>query len=462
MFAVETYRARREALKRKIKSGVIYLPGAKNSAFSYPEKHYPFRQDSSFLYFFGLDQPGLAALIDLDNDREIVFGPRDSQDDLIWSGPRPSLTEATEQVGVKELLTPDQLPELLNQAQKRLRPIHFLPQYRDDMTLAVSGPLGLLPDRVNRLYSEDLVRAVVAMRSIKSDEEIEQMEWALGVAKKVHTLAMKTGRPGMKEYEVAAAVTGLAMSHGCSAFPFILTVLGQYLHKPYWRGTLAEGQLCLMDCGPESPLHYCSDITRTWPVSGRFSQQQKDVYQAVLDCQLAAIAAVEPGKMYREVHLEACRVLTRGLKNLGIMTGDVEEAVAAGAHALFMPHGIGHQIGMDAHEMEGLGEDYVGYDDTVSRSGQFGLNRLRMAKALQPGHVVTVEPGIYFNGFLIDRWRAENKFPEFIDYRVLEAFVDMGGVRIEDDVVVTADGGRVLGEPIPKTIEDVEQHCQTD
>jgi Xaa-Pro aminopeptidase len=457
MFPAQVYVQRRKELKSRISSGVLLFLGNDESPMNYPANVYPFRQDSTFLYYWGLDVPGLAALIDVDGDREVVFGDDLSVEDIVWTGPQPRLAEWCEKIGVRESLPASRLTEEVRAAIRRGQRVHILPPYRPEHRLQLQDLLGVHPSRVQDYVSEDFIRAVVAQRSVKSPEEIEQIEAALEVTHEVHTRAMQLTRPGMFEFEVVGAMEGIALARSTRfCFPPIFSVHGETLHNPHHLNRIGAGDLLVCDCGVETPMHYASDITRTFPASGRFSERQKAVYEIVLRAQQRAIDAIRPGVPYRDIHLLAARTMAEGLRDLGLMKGDVEEAVQQGAHALFFPHGLGHMLGLDVHDMENLGEDYVGYDEEFRRSDQFGLAYLRMAKRLQPGYVLTVEPGIYFIPELIAQWKEKKRFTEFIDYSKVDEFADFGGVRIEDDVLVTEDGHRVLGKPIPKAVEEIE------
>jgi len=457
MFEANTYIERRNRLKKDLQSGILLFLGNDLSPMNYPENTYPFRQDSSFLYFWGIDLPGLAAIVDIDANREILFGRDPTLHDMVWTGPQPSLNHHCLKSGLKESAAPDQLQSELKQALQQSRKIHFLPQYRPENLIKIQILLGIVPAFVNNFVSKSFIKAVVAQRSIKSREEVEQIETALELTSEMHALAMKMSRAGMLEQEVVAAMAGLADASGIgSSYPSIFSVDGQILHNPRHDNIMQKGDIIINDSGAESRMHYASDITRTFPVDGKFTQKQTEIYTVLLNAQLKAIEAVMPGVEYRDVHTLTCSQIAAGLNSLGLMKGDVGEAVAAGAHALFMPHGLGHMIGLDVHDMEDLGEDDVGYTDTIRRSRQFGTSHLRLARALEPGFVVTVEPGIYFIPALIDQWQAQGKFENFIDYKKIENYRDFGGVRIEDNVLVHDDGQRVLGKPIAKTVEEVE------
>lgn len=458
MFSAHVYTERRNRLKKDLKSGILLFLGNEESPINYSDNTYAFRQDSSFLYFWGFDLPGLAAIIDIDADREILFGHEVTLDEQVWTGPQPALNEHGLKSGVHDVAALDRLETELLQANQKGRNIHFLPQYRPQNLIKIQQLLGIDAALAKASASEAFIKAVVAQRSIKTKEEIEQIEAALDITGEMQVQAMKMSKPGMYEKEVAGALTGLAYSRGAAglAFPIIFTVKGHIQHNPHHGNLMQAGDMIVNDCGAESAMHYASDITRTFPVNGKFNRQQGEIYTIVFEAQKKAIEAIQPGVQYRDVHFLACKHLAGGLKALGLIKGDVDAAVAAGAHALFLPGGLGHMLGLDVHDMEGLGEDYVGYTDEIQRSEQFGTCKLRLARALEPGFVITVEPGLYFIPELIDQWKAEKKFAEFIDYNKVEAYRNFGGIRIEDDVLVLEGSRRVLGKPIPKSIEDVE------
>lgn len=458
MFSADVYIERRKRLRNDVQTGVILFLGNEESPMNYPDNQYPFRQDSSFLYFFGLDCPGLAAVIDVDQGTECIFGDDCTVDDIIWSGPQPTLKEKCRETGISETAGLDKLPDVLNKAVQQGREIHFLPQYRAENVLKIQQLLGIHPSTVAGHVSETLIKAVVAQRSIKSEQEIEQIEAALDISYEMQTLAMRMSKPGVYERQVVAAMEAVVLSHGSAlSFPTIFSIHGETLHNHYYGNKMQAGDMAVNDSGAESTLHYASDITRTVPVSGKFSQKQKEIYSIVLDSQEKAIEAVKPGVEFRDVHLLACMELASGLKDLGLMKGDIEQAVIAGAHTLFFQCGLGHMLGLDVHDMEGLGEEYVGYTDSIKRNPEFGFRSLRLAKALEPDFAITVEPGIYFIPELIKRWKAEQKNSQYINYQQVEQYLDFGGIRIEDDVLVTQTGCRVLGRPIPKTISEVEE-----
>jgi Xaa-Pro aminopeptidase len=457
MFSADVYIERRKRLRTDVQNGLILFLGNEESPMNYADNQYPFRQDSSFLYFFGLDCPGLAAVIDVEKGTECMFGDDLTVDDIVWTGPQPTLKEKCRKTGISETAGLDKLPDMLKRAARQGREIHFLPQYRPENVLKIQQLLGILPSAVQPRVSESLIRAVASQRSIKSEREIEQIEAALDISYEMQTLAMKMSKPGVYERQVASAMQAVVLSRGSAlSFPTIFSIHGETLHNHHYGNKMQAGDMAVNDSGAESALHYASDITRTVPVGGKFSQRQKEIYAIVLNAQEKAIEAVRPGVEFRDIHLLACRALASGLKDLGLMKGDIEQAVQAGAHTLFFQCGLGHMLGLDVHDMEGLGEEYVGYTDSIKRNPEFGFKSLRLAKALEPDFVLTVEPGIYFVPELIDRWKVSQKNSQYVNYELLETYRDFGGIRIEDDVLVTQTGHRVLGRKIPKTIDEVE------
>ena len=458
MFDKTIYIDRRNRLKKELGSGIALFPGNVNAAFNYPSNEYHFRQDSNFLYFFGLDMAGFTGVIDVDNNQEILFGNDVDIDDIIWMGKQPLVKDLAAEVGIEKTAPYNELAQFIKKALDKGQNVHFLPPYRGETIIELSDLFGISTATVKQNASTDLIKAVVKLREVKDTLEIEEIEKAMLTAYYMHTTAMKMAQPGVKEQDIAGTIEGISLALGGPvSFPVILSINGQTLHNHAHGNILEKGRMMVTDAGSESGLHYASDITRTVPVGGKFDTRQAEVYQIVLDANMAAIDAIKPGVPYRDVHFLASRVIVDGLKNLGIMKGDTEEAVQAGAHTLFLPHGLGHMMGLDVHDMEGLGEDFVGYNDTVKRSDQFGTAYLRLGKALKPGFVVTDEPGIYFIPDLIDKFKSEGKFMDFVNYDKLESYRTFGGIRIEDDILVTENGCRVLGKPIPKTIADVEK-----
>jgi len=458
MFEAKTYSERREGLRKLVKSGLILFLGNEDSPMNYKDNAYRFRQDDSFLYFFGLDTAGLAAVMDVDAGRDMLFGNDIDIEDIIWMGNLPSIRQRAEKVGVTETAPLATLADVVKKARDAGRTVHFLPPYRPEAMMTLHKLLGIGPDEVKAKASVPLIKAVIALRLIKSAAEVREVEKALAVTFEMYRLAMKSARPGVLEQELAGRIEGLAFSKGNGiAFPIILTINGQTLHNHGYSNVLKSGRLLVIDSGAQSPLYYSSDITRTIPVNGKFSAKQKDIYEIVERAHDTAIRLMKPGMLYRDIHIQAAMQIAAGLKDLGLMKGDAAEAVHNGAHALFFPHGLGHQMGLGVHDMEDLGENYVGYDDKIRRSEQFGLAYLRFAQALEPGHILTVEPGLYFIPALIDLWKSEKKFASFIDYEKVEKYRGFGGVRIEDNVLITPKGNRVLGQPIPKQVKDIER-----
>jgi Xaa-Pro aminopeptidase len=457
MFKPEIYTERRNALRKLIPSGIILLPGNSEAAYNYPANTYTFRQDSNFSYFFGLENPDFAGIIDVDNDIDYIFGNDFEIDDIIWMGPQPKVSDLAAKAGIKNTAALNELSVFIGNAIQKQRPVHFAPTYRAETTLQVCSLLGINPLRIRDYASLPLIEAIVKLRSVKSDIEIAEIEKAVDTAWHMFTTGMRMAYPGRREQEIVGAMEGISIANGRPvSFPIILSTNGQILHNHHHENILEEGRMMVMDAGTETSLNYCSDITRTVPVGGKFSLKQREIYEIVLNANLNSIAATKPGVLYRDCHMVAAETIASGLKELGIMKGDVKAAVNAGAHALFFPHGLGHMLGMDVHDMEGLGQIHVGYDNEIQPSKQFGTAYLRLGRRLQPGFVVTNEPGIYFIPELIDTWKAENKHAEFINYAKVEEYRNFGGIRIEDDILVTNDGHRVLGKPIPKTVAEVE------
>ena len=443
-----------------MKSGLALFIGNIDSPINYPANAYHFRQDSDFLYFFGLDIPGFSGLMDFDSGKDWIFGNDVDMDDIIWMGPQPTVRELAQKCGVTNTSEVSKLEGVIKDAVSKKRKIHFLPPYRAETKMTLGSLLKENPCQMKTLSSVDLIKAVISMRSIKENAEIDEIEKSIAIAWEMHTIAMKMCKPGVKEQEIFGVIEGIALSKGGgTSFPIILSVDGQTLHNHNHSNILQKGRMMVTDAGAETNLHYSSDITRTTPVGGRFSQKQKDIYEIVLKANAESIKAAKPGISNRDLHLNACRIIASSLKDLGLMKGDVDTAVSAGAHALFMPHGLGHMMGLDVHDMEALGENYIGYNDQVKRSDQFGLAFLRFALPFKPGHVFTVEPGCYFIPQLIEQWKSEGKFTEFINYKKVDAFIGLGGIRIEDNVLITEKGHKLLGKPIPKTIAEIESTC---
>jgi Xaa-Pro aminopeptidase len=462
MFDEKIYVKRRKRLKKQLNSGVALFLGNDESPMNYTDNTYHFRQDSSFLYFFGLDSPNLAGIVDVDEDRDILFGDDVTVEDIIWMGAQPKMKKRAAAVGVKETVSSGKLGEILKTAIQQGRKIHYLPPYRADTVQKLSELTGIHTNQIKEYVSRALIQAVVEQRTVKIPQEIAEMELAHEVTYDMYQAAMMMARAGVYEREIVGQMEGIALSAGCQmAFPTIFSINGQILHNHYHGNKLKKGRMVVADSGAESPEHYASDITRTFPVNGKFSEKQIDIYQIVLEVQQKAIKAIKPGVKFKSIHLKTAKTIFTRLKDLGLTKGNPDEAVKAGAHALFFPHGLGHHMGLDVHDMENVGEDYVGYDQKTKRSSQFGLAYLRMAKELRPGYVVTVEPGIYFIPALIDKWMAEKKNQQFINYNKVNTYRNFGGIRIEDDILVTDKGYRVLGKGIPKTIKAIEEITAT-
>lgn len=459
MFETSVYKNRRARLKEKVKSGLVLILGNGEAPANYTDNTYKFRQDSSFLYFFGLNQPGFAGVIDIDSGDEYIFGNDVDMDDIIWMGPQPSVTDMAARVGVSKTAPFARLADCMKTAISQGRRIHFLPPYRFRNMLLLEELLGIRPALVKNYASLELIKAVVDLRSVKEPCEIEEITKACNIGYEMHTAAMRNCKPGVKEQYIAGLIEGIAASYGSMvSFPVILSQNGETLHNHDHSQILQEGRMMLTDAGAEEVSHYCSDFTRTVPVGGKFLTRQKEVYNIVLAANNKAIEIAKPGVTYQYVHLEVCKVLAQGLKDLGLMKGDVNEAVAAGAHALFMPHGLGHMMGLDVHDMEDLGQIYVGYDDETRPIDQFGTSSLRMGRRLQEGFVITDEPGCYFIPALIDQWRAQGIHKEFLNYDKIETFKDFGGIRLEDDILIIPGGSRFLGDKrTPITVEEVEE-----
>ena len=447
LFSKNTYVERRARLRQLVGHGLIVLMGNNESPMNYPSNTYKFRQDSSFLYFFGQHRDGLVGVIDADSGAETLLGDEIDIDDIVWYGEVTSVVQMAEECGVAHTAPMAALTEMVAQAQKAGRKVHFLPPYRHETMIRLHDLLGIHPSQQRDAASQELIQAVIQLRLVKSAEEIEELERAAAIGYEMHTTAMRLCRPGVTEAYIGGVLDGIAASHGSMvSFQSIVSMHGEILHGYPSARPLEAGRLLLCDAGAETREHYCSDHTRTTPISGTFTQRQKDIYNIVVDCHDLALTHARPGVRWWDVHYDVCRLMTDRLKDLGLMKGDTEAAVQAGAHALFLPHGLGHAMGMDVHDMEGLGQTFVGYDEETRPSSQFGTASLRFARRLEEGHVVTDEPGIYFIPALIDLWRKEGTNAEFLCFDEIEKYKDFGGIRIEDDVLITKDGCRFLGE----------------
>jgi len=450
LFSSHLYQVRRNKLSSSFSSGSALFLSNNESPANYPANTYHYRQDSNFLYFFGLSLPNLAGIIDFEQKKSILFGDDFTIDDIIWMGDQPKLLNLANLIAVDEVRPLAELPAYLKN-----KPIHFTPPYRAENKIELAH---LLEKNLDELTpSISLIKSIISLREIKSHEEVIQMEEANEIGVKMHSTVMKYIKPGITERELFGMAEGIALGMGNgTSFPIILSQNGQTLHNHDHSLILEKGRLLVMDAGAENVMNYCSDHTRTLPVSGKFSLLQKEIYEIVYQANMAAIGNCKPYIQNIENHKIAVTALTQGLQEIGLMKGNIEESVALGAHALFMPHGLGHQVGLDVHDMEDMGENYVGYDETIQRSNIFGWRSLRMAKKLCPGHVITIEPGIYFIPHLIDIWKKEKKFEAFINYDKIENYRNFGGIRIEDSVLITETGHRVLGTHLPKSVIEIE------
>ena len=466
MFDKATYVGRRAKLKELVKDGIIILFGNNESPCNYPSNgYYPFRQDSTFLYYFGLNRDGLVGVIDIDNDIETLVGNDIDIEDIVWYGSVNSVHDMAESVGVKNTVPMKSLKTICNDAIRQKRRIHFLPPYRHDIKIQIFSLLGIHPVQQKEAASLDLINAVIKMRSVKEQQEIEELERAAVIGYKMHTTAMRLTKPGVTEKYIGGQVDGVALSHGAmTSFPTIFSQHGEIMHGNPSMAELESGRLVLCDSGAETINNYCSDNTRTYPVNGKFTQRQLEIYSIVEACHDYVLEVAKPGVKYMDVHFAVCRLMTDRLKELGLMKGDTEEAVAAGAHAMFLPHGLGHMMGMDVHDMENLDQINVGFDEeTRPRLDQFGTNCLRMGRRLEEGFVVTDEPGIYFIPALIDDWKASGHCAEFLNFDMLETYKDFGGIRLEDDVLITKDGCRFIGKDrIPYHPQEVEEFMKNN
>ncbi len=463
LFSKSTYVERRNELKKLVGSGLIVLFGNNDSPANYPSNTYKFRQDSSFLYYFGLHRNGLVGVIDVDNDREYLVGDEIDIEDIVWYGSVTSVAEMAEMTGVARTAAMRELPAIVESAKAQGEEVHFLPPYRFDNQIQIMDLLGIHPSQQKAAASLKLIAAVVKMRTTKTEEEIAELERAAEIGYEMHTTAMRLCRPGVTEQYIGGMVDGIANAYGCMvSFQTIATQHGEVMHGNPSPAKLEAGRLMLVDAGAETNENYCSDNTRTTPVSGVFTQKQKDIYNIVVECHDHVLEVAKPGVKWWDVHFAVCRIITERLQQLGLMKGDVEESLKAGAHAMFLPHGLGHSMGMDVHDMEGLGQVYVGFDDEVRPSTQFGTNALRFGRRLQKGFVITDEPGIYFIPALIDDWKKNGTNAQFLNFDKIDEYRDFGGIRIEDDVLITDEGCRFIGSKrIPYHVEDVEEFMRS-
>ena len=458
MFDKSIYVNRREKLKSKISGGIALLLGNEESPMNYADNPFHFRQDSTFLYFFGIDYPGLAGIIDFDSGEDYIFGDNVDMEDIIWMGPQEKIEEKALKAGVVNRAQVSKVAEFVDDAIKQGRRIHFLPPYRSENILKLEKLTGISSGKINDYTSPELIKAVVDLRSVKESCEIDEIRIACRLGYSMHMAAMEHALPGIWEQYIAGILEGIAIKGGGRlSFPVILTQNGEILHNHDHSAYLEEGRLLLTDAGAESAMHYSSDFTRTVPVGGKFTGKQKEIYDIVLAANNRVRELIRPDVTFLSVHLEAAEVIASGLKDLGLMKGDIKEAVKNGAHTLFFPHGIGHMMGLDAHDMEDLGQVYVGFDDEIRPSTRFGTSSLRLGRRLQTGFVVTNEPGIYFIPALIDKWESEKINRDFINFDKVNEYRDFGGIRLEDDILVTVTGSEILGERLPIETEDIEK-----
>ena len=454
MFSKETYIKRREFLKMKFNKGKILFLGNDECGMNYADNTYHFRQDSTFLYYFGIDIPGLCAVLDLDSGNDIIFGNDYTIDDIVWMGDMPSISSLAQKCGIDKTAGLDKLKQHLAKSDDIL----YIPVYRPEHQIKLYNLLNIHPDETNKKASIPLVVEIAKQRNIKTEEEIIEIEKAVNTTVLMHKTAMQFALPGMTEAQVAAKVTEIALAeNGQLSFPVIATINGQTLHNHYHANTIKEGQLFLLDAGAETTLGYAGDMSSTFPVSPKFTPEQRDIYELCFKAHNSAIESLKPGIHFRDVHLNTARIIFDGLKELGFTKGNTEDAVANGAHALFFPCGLGHLMGLDVHDMENLGEQWVGYNGQP-KSKQFGLKSLRLGMELQAGHVLTIEPGIYFIPQLIDLWKKENINTEFLNFDKINQFRNFGGLRNEEDILITEKSHRILGEKLPKTVKDVETY----
>ena len=457
MFEASVYKNRRDELKKKLKTGIALILGNQDVSMSYPANIFEFRQDSSFLYLFGLNEPDLIGVIDIDNNKEYIFGNDIDIEDIIWMGVQPSLKEKASKIAVENTNKYSDIKAFIKSAISKGQKINFLPPYRAKNKILLNELLDININNLKESASVDLIKAMVSLREIKEDRELVEIIKACDTSYLMHTTAMKMAKAGVLEKNIAGIIEGIAISNGkMTSFPVILSQNGETLHNHDHSQLLTNGRLMLTDAGAETSMNYCSDNTRTIPVGGKFTTKQREIYELVLAANNNVMKFIKPGLYYKEAHMIAAKTIAQGLIDLGLMKGNVDDAVAAGAHAMFFPHGLGHQMGLDVHDMEDYGEDFVGYDDTISRVDQFGTAYLRLAKEMKPGFVFTNEPGIYFIPALIDKWKSEKINNDFINFDKVNEYRDFGGIRLEDDLVITDTGCKMLGKRIPVTVKEIE------
>ncbi len=463
MFSAEVYKNRRSKLKKQMTNGIALFLGNSESSMNYPANTYHFRQDSNFLYFFGLDFPDFAGTIDFETGQEIIFADDLSIDDIVWMGDQPTVSDRALLAGIENTRAFSKIYEYINDAIKKGKKIHFTPPYRAENKLLLESLTGIKATVIKDHASIPLIRAIINLRSVKEPCEIEELEKASVAGYEMQVKAMRMAKVGRWEQTIAGTIEGISLAYGgITSFPIILSQNGQILHNHSHNNILKAGRLMVCDCGAESLLHYASDHTRTTPVGGKFTNRQKEIYEIVLAANNNAMNNTKPGTTYQQVHLLACKIIAQGLSDLGLMKGNVDDAVREGAHALFMPHGLGHMIGLDVHDMEDLGQSLVGYDAETQPIKQFGTEALRFGRKLEPGFCLTNEPGIYFIPALIDMWKNDKKHTNFINYDIVEKYKDFGGIRLEDMLLVTENGCKLIGKRPPITVEEVESIAATE
>ena len=458
MFNKEIYVERRKKLKENFKDGIILIMGNDFSPLDCPDNTYPFIQDATFKYYFGIGHNGLIGMIDIDKNKEIIFGNDFTMSDIIWMGKQKYLKDLAKDAGIENFVEKEEIKKYLENRKN----IRFTNQYRADNVMYLSSILNISPFEFDKYTSFDLVKAIIKQRNIKDRVEIQEIERAVDITKEMHLAAMRNVKAGMKEYELVAEVEREPRKYNAYySFQTILTKNGQILHNHNHSNVLKDGDLVLLDCGALSDEIYCGDMTTTFPVSGKFTERQKTIHNIVRDMFDKAKDLARAGITYKEVHLEVCKVLAENMKKLGLMKGNIEGAVGAGAHALFMPHGLGHMMGMTVHDMENFGEINVGYAEGEKKSTQFGLSSLRLAKKLEVGNVFTIEPGIYFIPDLFEKWKSEKLHQEFLNYDEIEKYMDFGGIRMERDILIQEDGtSRILGDKFPRTANEIEEYME--
>ncbi|QZT38377.1 aminopeptidase P family protein [Halosquirtibacter xylanolyticus] len=463
MFSKDTYISRRERLHAMMpEKGLVLVPGNMEAEYNYPHNTYHFRQDSTFVYLFGLDLPNMFGVIDLDEGKDYIFGNDVDIEDIIWMGPQIPLKEKALEFGINHTAPFNNLYNKVKEAMESGRKIHILPTYRARIELLLGDILDVHPKNLHQFISPALRTCMIKLREKKDADEIREIEKACAIGYEMHTTAMKMAHAGNKEQDIAGLIEGISLRKGKGvSFPCILSQHGETLHNHDHSGTLETGKLMLVDAGAEANSYYASDFTRTIPVGGRFSAKQKDVYNIVLAANEKAKSMFAPGITNLDCHLAAARVIAEGLKDIGIMKGNMDDAVAKGAHAMFFPHGLGHMMGLDVHDMEGYGQIYVGYDEKIRPVDQFGTENLRLGKKLEEGFVITNEPGVYFIPALIEKWKSEKINNEYINFDLLEnEYLDFGGIRLEDDLLITKSGCEIIGQRVPITVEEVENEVQ--